>query len=327
MTRFLGSFTVSMLAAGIAVIIAGCHVEGPMGSSTTTTCTGTADDMIACTVDACPMGGVTYTHQPQDSLCASNQMCDPSHGCVARSPVCPASCDDSVACTADTCDATTHLCVHALTDSLCASGQECSSSGCVSIGPPPAGGFHCVWTNSANRIGYAVRVRATGMTGVRTIPDSSGATMAMSGSHIRLWALGTGAAIDDDASGWATYSLVGTPGGRINTHPFIGMWRIGADPAFNRDILNIANLQADGALTAHDLGLEAQVCLNPSGCSRDSDWVELPQQFYVIDVDTVDMRFSNDPNIAASLRGEQVMRAVLFTDGSDGSASCAPVSP
>jgi hypothetical protein len=316
------------LAAGFAV--AGCHVEGP-GGSASATCTGTADT-FSCTDDICPTGGGVLVEVPIHSRCGAGGSCRPdlpghdAAGCVGGTPppVCATNCDDHIACTVDDCNA--GVCRNTATDSLCPGG-ECTATGCVSMMPPPPTGFHCVWTNSANRIGYAVRVRATGMSGVRTIPDSTGATMAMSGSHIRLWALGTGAAIDDDASGWATYSLIGTPGGRINTHPFIGTWRIGMDHAFDRDILNIADLQADGALTAHDLGLEAQVCLNVSGCTHDSDWVNLPSQFYVIDVDTVDTRFWDDPAISSSLHGQQVMRAVLFTNGSDSSASCTPVSP
>jgi hypothetical protein len=334
MTKFAVPFTVTMLAAGFAV--SGCFASGPYGSGSTPTCTGMPDS-FSCTSEACDSMTMCIVEVPHDDRCGAGRYCRPSdpardaNGCVGTPPpaTCSTSCDDSVACTVDFCDGTT--CRHVADSTACTSGVCDAHSGCVGGGmmPPPTTteGFHCVWTNSANRIGYAVRVRATGMHDVRTIPDSTGATMAMSGSHIRLWALGTGAAVDDDASGWATYSLIATPGGRINTHPFIGMWRIGPDPAFNRDILNIANLQADGALTAHDLGIEAQVCLNVSGCSHDSDWVNLPEQFYVIDVDTVDTRFWDDPAISSSLRGQQVLRAVLFTNGNDSSATCHPVSP
>jgi hypothetical protein len=297
-------------------------------------CPASCDDGIACTVDSCVSGACRHT--ASDELCSSGTCraseADGASGCYTppTEEECDSNvdCNDGVSCTANRC--VSGECRYVPDDAACPSGQTCSASaGCV--GETPTDGFRCVFTNGAHRIGYAVRLRATGMSGVRTIPSSTGETRAMSGSRLRLWALGTtGSAIDSGSDGWVTYSLDGTPGGAINTHPYIENWRIGDDPAFERDILNVADLRGrEGAASA--VGLEAQVCLNPSGCAS-GGWVNLPDRFYRIAQDTTvapgtsDGRFWNDPVIAPELRNQPVIRAVLHTSGSDDTATCAPVS-
>jgi hypothetical protein len=292
---------------------------------------GTPDcnDGVACTADS--YNGTACVNEPIHSRCPSGQRCGAT-GCYTppTEEECStnADCNDDVSCTVNRC--VSGECRYVADDAACPSGQTCSATaGCV--GETPTDGFRCVFTNGAHRIGYAVRLRATGMSGVRTIPSSTGETRAMSGSRLRLWALGTtGSAIDSGSDGWVTYSLDGTPGGAINTHPYIENWRIGDDPAFERDILNVADLRGrEGAASA--VGLEAQVCLNPSGCAS-GGWVNLPDRFYRIAQDTTvapgtsDGRFWNDPVIAPELRNQPVIRAVLHTSGSDDTATCTPVS-
>lgn len=333
--RFLGC---SMLAASFAVLFTGCYARGPSGPTPPpVTCSGTLDDGVACTVDVCPAAGGAHLHIPSDGLCAAGQSCTAT-GCVSRDPACPASCDDGIACTVDSC--VSGSCRHSPDDSACSESCTCNpghadadSRGCVSPpdGPgPTVPGFHCVYTDGAHRIGYAVRVRSSGMTGVRTIPSNTGETRAMSASQTRLWALGTtdgsigGGGVDTGSDGWTTYSLVGTAGGRINTHPFQDRWLYGA-PAYDRDILNIADLRSFAGMTCDDVGIDVQVCMNPSGCVS-SGWVDLPARFCVIGPDTVARPFWNDPVIAPELRNTVVTRAVITTDGSNDTATCAPVS-
>ncbi|HVM90740.1 MAG TPA: hypothetical protein VMU11_02505 [Verrucomicrobiae bacterium] len=317
------------------VFVAGCHVEGPAGP---TTCTGTAD-AFACTVEVCDSATMCIAEVPHDEICGAGRFCrpsDPSHdanGCIGTPPpVCAMSCDDGVACTHDYCDS--GACRHTADSALCADGQVCDlTDGCIGSTMPPPDGFSCVFTDGATRIGYAVRVRASGMHDVHTVPDNTGATMSMNSSMVRLWALGTsdgsigGGGIDTGSDGWTTYSLVGTAGGGINTHPFITRWRYGA-PEFNRDILNVADLQELGGRTCASLGIEVQTCMNPSGCSSSSSsWVALPAAFCTIAPDTVGRTFwSEDPVLSPDIRGDVAMRAVIWTDGSIDSPACVPVT-
>jgi len=333
MTKLQVLFTVSMLAASFAV--AGCHVEGPGSSSTS--CSGSAD-AFSCTTDVCDATSMHFVSIPVDANCGSGRFCrpaDPAHdaaGCVGTPPpTCTMSCDDGIACTRDFCAEAT--CQHAADSSLCASGQVCdATSGCEGSGPGPTpDGFRCVFTDGAHRIGYAVRVRASSMTGVRTVPSNTGETMPMSSSMVRLWALGSsdgsvgGGGIDPGSDGCTTYSLVGTAGGGINTHPFITRWRYGA-PEFNRDILNVADLRPFAGRSCDDVGIDVQVCMSPSGCtSSSSSWVDLPSRFCTIASDTVGRRFwADDPVLDASIRGSIAERAVIWTNGSDDTASCVP---
>jgi len=308
-------------------MIAGCHVAGPL-TPAPATCTGTLDDRVACTLDSCPVAGGAYQHLPYDGLCSSEQVCNATLGCVARPATCPVSCDDSVACTADSC--VDSRCVHAFNDAACGADAECTVTGCVSITPPPpVDGFACVFTDGAHRIGYAVRVRASGMTGVRTVPSNTGETRAMSASFTRLWALGTpegsvgGGGIETGTDGWTTYSLVGTAGGGINAHPFIERWRYGA-PEFNRDILNVADLRFFQGQTCDDIGVDVEVCMNPSGCVS-SGWVALPSRFCTVAPDTVGRQFwSADPVLDPAVRGSVAIRLVIWTNGSNDTAACVP---
>jgi len=334
MTKFSALFIGSMLAAGFAA--SGCHVEGPAGSPTH--CTGSAD-AFSCTQDICDSATMAFVSIPVDANCGAGRFCrpsDPAHdsaGCVGTPPpaTCTGSGDDGVACTRDFCDVTTWR--HAADSSLCGSGQVCDlTDGCVGSGPGPTpDGFHCVFTDGAHRIGYAVRVRASGMTGVRTVPSNTGETMPMSSSMVRLWALGSsdgsvgGGGIDTGSDGWTTYSLVGTAGGAINSHPFITRWRYGA-PEFNRDILNVADLRSFHNRSCDDVGIDVQVCMSPSGCtSSSSSWVDLPSRFCTIAPDTVGRRFwAEDPVLSSEIRGSVAERAVIWTNGSDDTASCVP---
>jgi hypothetical protein len=200
-------------------------------------------------------------------------------------------------------------------------------------------GYHSELAVAGTRIGYAVRVRASGMHDVRTVPDNTGATMSMSASLVRLWALGSsdgsvgGGGIDTGSDGWTTYSLAGTAGGGINTHPFINRWRYGA-PEFNRDILNVADFRPYHGHSCASVGVEVQVCMSPSGCgSSSTSWVALPERFCTIAPDTVGRTFwSDDPVLSPSLRhnsdGTPVVaeRAVIWTDGSIDTPDCVPVA-
>ncbi|MEK7473795.1 MAG: hypothetical protein AAB668_03690 [Patescibacteria group bacterium] len=291
-------------------------------------CPASCDDEIACTVDSCVSGACRRT--ANDSLCSSGtcraSAADGASGCYTPPTMegCSsnADCNDAVSCTVNRC--VSGECRYVPDDAACPTGQTCSATaGCVD--EAPTGDFTCVYTADAHRIGYSIRVRAADMSGVRTIPSSTGETRAMSGSRIRLWALGTGAEIDSSpSSGWAVYSLAGTPGGAINAHPYLGQWRFG-DPAYDRDILNVANLQVLSGRTCRSLGIQLQSCLNPSGCGE-AEWVDAPDAFCTIRVDTRGAEFWNDPVIALDLRGDDVVRAVIDTSGSDDSATCTPVS-
>lgn len=291
-----------------------CHLtQGCVPADGTPDC----DDGVACTADS--HNGSACVNEPIDSRCPTGQRCGAT-GCYTPPVDCSGGCDDGVACTIDSCSGGT--CRHIPDDTECAAGQHCTAAGCVN--DTPTDGFRCVFTEGGHRIGYAVRLRATGMSGVRTIPSSTGETRAMSGSRLRLWALGTGAAIDSGSDGWVTYSLIGTPGGAVNTHPYVGEWRIGDDPDYYTDILNVADFRGREGSAASSVGLEAQVCLNPSGCSS-GGWVALPDRFYRIAPDTVGQRFWTDPAIHPDLRNSIVVRAVLYTSGSDDTATCTPV--
>lgn len=289
-------------------------------------CPASCDDEVACTADSCVDGACD--HVPNHDACPSDQRCG-STGCYTPPTMeeCSsnAACNDGLSCSADRC-----VSGECLYNDACPIGQHCNATvnACVDDGPPP-GDFRCVYTDGAHRIGYAVRVRATGMTGVRTIPSNTGETRAMSASLTRLWALGSsdgsigGAGIDTGSDGWTTYSLVGTAGGRINVHPYVDRWRYGT-PEFDRDILNIADLRSHVGATCASLGIEVQTCMNPSGCGS-SGWVNLPARFCVIGLDTSGREFWNDPVIAPELRRDDVRRALIATDGSNDTASCAPV--
>lgn len=297
-----------------------CHLtQGCVPDDGTPDC----NDGVACTADS--YNGSACVNDPVDSRCPSGQRCGAT-GCYTPPVDCSGGCDDGVACTIDSCSGGT--CRHIPDHTECAAGQHCTAAGCVND-TPPTGDFRCVYTDDAHRIGYAVRVRSSAMSGVRTIPSNTGETRAMSASRTRLWALGSsdgsvgGAGIDTGSDGWTTYSLVGTAGGRINVHPYVDRWRYGA-PEFERDILNIADLRSHVGSTCASLGIEVQTCMNPSGCGS-SGWVDLPARFCVIGPDTVDREFWNDPVIASELRGTVVRRALIATDGSNDTSSCEPV--
>jgi hypothetical protein len=332
------------LAAGIAV--SGCFASGPYpGTGPAPTCTGTADS-FSCTDEVCDSSTMCLVEVPRDERCGAGRYCrpsDPAHdaaGCVGTPPAstCSGSGDDGITCTLDYCEGTTWR--HATRDELCSGGVCDATSGCIGSGPGPTpDGFRCVFTDGATRIGYGVRVRASGMHDVRTVPDNTGATMSMSASLVRLWALGSsdgsigGGGIDTGSDGWTTYSLAGTAGGGINTHPFITRWRYGA-PEFDRDILNVADLRSQHGHSCASVGVEVQVCMSPSGCgSSSTSWVALPERFCTIAPDTVGRTFwSDDPVLSPSLRhnsdGTPVVaeRAVIWTDGSIDTPDCVPVA-
>lgn len=141
----------SVLCAALSPVAAGCTVTsgssdaGPLPFDTPRpdagrdappiACTSVADcdDRIPCTTDACVFGGVCE-HTPLDALCATDQRCDPTRGCVTGATECvtqadcmvgrtycdgtwtciasvcyldtPRDCDDGNDCTVDTCDDT-----------------------------------------------------------------------------------------------------------------------------------------------------------------------------------------------------------------------------
>lgn len=114
-----------MFMAAAALAVSGCTAFGPAPDSDPTTCTGTADDLIACTVDVCSTSGA-YQHIPYDAACAVGQMCSATAGCIARDPICPASCDDGVACTVDSC--ASGACRHVANDDACSGDAVCRAS-------------------------------------------------------------------------------------------------------------------------------------------------------------------------------------------------------
>ncbi len=116
-------FAMVMIMAAAALAVVGCTAFGPAPDSDPATCTGTADDLVACTVDFCPATGGVYQHVTRDEACPG-QMCS-STGCVARNPVCPASCDDRIACTVDSC--VSGACQNVANDDACP-GAVCRAS-------------------------------------------------------------------------------------------------------------------------------------------------------------------------------------------------------
>jgi hypothetical protein len=286
--------------------VSGCYTPPPVA------CDDGCDDSVACTVDVC--SGDVCRFIPDATACPSGQHCAAS-GCVNDAPVtCEGGCDDHVACTVDSCDGS--VCRHAMNDSACPSGQHCAASGCVNdTTPPPTGGFECAFADGANRIGYSVRLCARGMTSVHTVPDVDNATRTMSGSSMRVWTLGA----DVPAGGCRDYDLTGITGG-INTHPFIGEWRVASSghPEWDRDILNVADFREFEGHSAASVGLEAYVCQRAAGCAE-SQWILLPEAFYTIAPDTVGARFwSEDPNLSSDIRGTVAIRAVLQTSCEEG---------
>ncbi len=275
-------------------------------------CPASCDDEVACTIDACVSGACT--HEPDDGACPSGQVCDATRGCYTPPTMeeCStnADCNDGVSCTANRC--VSGECRYIADNTTCPTGQVCDATrGCVDESDPPPTGFECAWIDGANRIGYSVRLCARGMTGVRTVPDNTGATRAMSAPSMRVWTLGP----DVPADGCREYSLAGILGG-VNTHPFIDQWRVdttGGHPEWDRDITNVADFRPYEGRPAASVGLEAYVCQRAAGCSA-SQWIELPEAFYTIAPDTVGARFwSEDPNLHSSIRGTVAIRAVLET--------------
>ncbi len=91
------------------------------------------DDRIACTDDACIVGGLCE-HTAVPSRCSAGERCDVALGCVSATRcTANAQCDDGVPCTRDLCVAG-GACTNVRDDALCAAGQACTARGCVAAG-------------------------------------------------------------------------------------------------------------------------------------------------------------------------------------------------
>lgn len=298
---------------------AGRDSRGCVGTPPTE-CPGGCADSFTCTRDFCDNG--TCRHVADDDECSGDAVCraasgDAPTGCYTPPVDCSSGCDDSVACTIDSCSGGS--CRHIADDTACPASQRCDGArGCVDR-TTPSGDFECVDSDGASRIGHTVRLCARGMSGVRTVPNRSGTTQAMMNSAMRVWTLGS----DVPAGGCRDYDLRGVLGG-INTHPFINQWRVdrsGGHPEWDGDILNVANFQSLVGRSAASVGIEAYVCQRASGTCSDSEWVELPEEFYMLAPDTVGERFWADDvaanQLSADIRGDVAIRAVLNTGCDD----------
>jgi hypothetical protein len=91
------------------------------------------DDGLACTDDACVIGG-RCEHAPVQSRCPADQRCFPGQGCAAtRACSSSAGCDDGVPCTQDLCVAG-GTCQSVRDDSRCGPGMACLATGCAAMG-------------------------------------------------------------------------------------------------------------------------------------------------------------------------------------------------
>jgi hypothetical protein len=296
----------------------GHDAAGCVGTPPPVTCTGCVPDAFACTNDFCDAG--TCRHVAVDDRCDGAEICranaaDGASGCYLPppAPTCATGCDDGVACTIDRCNARGE-CVWFAEPSLCGASQHCDDRrGCVddATPPPPVGAFECAFYDGDNHIGKKVRLCTRGLHGVSTVPNRAGESTVMANASMRTW-LDEG---DVPAGGCRDYDLTGLTGG-INTHPFIGEWRVArtGHPEWNLDILNVADFRPVVGHSAASVGLEAYVCQRASGICAESDWVVLPEEFYTLQPDTVGASFwSGDPNLATSLLGTVAIRAVLET--------------
>lgn len=286
---------------------AGCVARDPG-------CPTSCDDGLACTADSCLAGACR--HRANDDACPGAAICrataaDAPSGCFTP-PVeeCSGGCNDGVACTVDAC--VSGSCRHVADDTACAAGETCHATrGCVDD-TVPSGDFECVFADGGMRIGYTVRLCSGDMTPVRTVPNRAGDTRAMTNPSIRVWTLGQ----DVPAGGCRDYDLSGITG-VINTHPFIGQWRVdatGGHPEWDADILNVADLRGLESRTMHSLGLRAYVCTRATGVCSDAEYAAhpLPPEFWTVGPDTVGMRFwSGDPNLHSSLLGTVARRGLL----------------
>lgn len=140
------------------------------------------DDGISCTVDRCDPTQGACLHDPTDSLCPMDRVCDPANGCITP-PSCevgdttcqrlnhdtcrgtwscdavtlhctrsaPVDCDDHGDCTIDGCvnEGATHHCTHDMRPNDCG-GRMCgpSPSGCYTCEPGCVSGTcvdgHCI---------------------------------------------------------------------------------------------------------------------------------------------------------------------------------------
>lgn len=152
-------FAVCMLSCAIAM--GGCSAlidpdpgelgGGDGGESCATGC----DDAIACTTDAC--SGVSCSHTPDNTLCATGQRCDVTRGCVASTCSADPDCDDGVTCTTDRCDPQLG-CTNTPDATMCDDSVGCTVDTC-SAGL--AGSDGCTHTADNSRCGFCFGAGST----------------------------------------------------------------------------------------------------------------------------------------------------------------------
>jgi hypothetical protein len=106
----------------------GCAMPGARTCTSPSDC----DDRIPCTRDTCLVDGLCR-NQPDDSMCAMGQRCNPASGCGSSPGRCMnnADCNDAIDCTEDTCTVA-GTCEHAPQNSRCTGGRTCNATmGCV----------------------------------------------------------------------------------------------------------------------------------------------------------------------------------------------------